>query len=49
MEALRDTGTIMTMVSRQLVHAEQMVMNTFHQVIVADNQDSYFPVALVPF
>ncbi|KAJ1187170.1 hypothetical protein NDU88_003949 [Pleurodeles waltl] len=48
-EALRDTGASMTTVKSQLVSTEQIVPNTFHQVIVADNRESHLPVALVPF
>ncbi|KAJ1093869.1 hypothetical protein NDU88_006960 [Pleurodeles waltl] len=47
-EALRDTGASMTTVKSQLVSTEQIVPNTFHQVIVADNRESHLPVALVP-
>ncbi|KAJ1088960.1 hypothetical protein NDU88_002114 [Pleurodeles waltl] len=38
-EALRDTGASMTTIKSQLVSTEQMVPNTFHQVIVADNRN----------
>ncbi|KAJ1130275.1 hypothetical protein NDU88_008629 [Pleurodeles waltl] len=38
-EALRDTGASMTTVKSQLVSTEQIVPNTFHQVIVADNRN----------
>ncbi|KAJ1214393.1 hypothetical protein NDU88_002012 [Pleurodeles waltl] len=48
-EALRDTGASMTTIQSQLVSTEQIVPNTFHQVIVADNRESHLPVALVPF
>ena len=48
-ETLRDTGISMTTVRSQLVHSEQVVLNSFHQVVVADNRENYLPVALVPF
>ena len=32
-EALRDTGASMTTVRSQLVHSEQVVLNSFHQVV----------------
>ncbi|KAJ1123235.1 hypothetical protein NDU88_001708 [Pleurodeles waltl] len=38
-EALRDTGASMTTIKSQLVSTEQIVPNTFHQVIVADNRN----------
>ncbi|KAJ1092683.1 hypothetical protein NDU88_005793 [Pleurodeles waltl] len=48
-EALRDTGASMTTIKSQLVTTEQIVPNTFHQVIVADNRESHLLMALVPF
>ncbi|KAJ1140719.1 hypothetical protein NDU88_007064 [Pleurodeles waltl] len=38
-EALCDTGASMTTVKGQLVSAEQLIPNTFHQVIVADHRN----------
>ncbi|KAJ1198964.1 hypothetical protein NDU88_002802 [Pleurodeles waltl] len=38
-EALRDTGVSMTTIKSQLVSTEQIVPNTFHQAIVADNRN----------
>ncbi|KAJ1216254.1 hypothetical protein NDU88_003858 [Pleurodeles waltl] len=38
-EALRDTEASMTTVRGQLLSAEQVIPNTFHQVIVTDNRN----------
>lgn len=39
----------MTTVKNQQVSSEQVLPNTFHQVIIADNLESDLPIALVLF